>query len=287
VIYLGEKRLNFDLALSLAFAAVTAICLLVYLKLEKRLDRKLGDTRLSWVGALVAALIMGVMISLISLFATAGTPSASRGESFTVFFFLIFLGMTGWFSSVVFDRFFLIPAFASLGLGGYAVLFGSPLQNFWISNLLAVAYGLMITVYIAHCFDLKGSLVFAAGLTAMDVVQVFLTGHMVTSARFAMSLNLPILIRIPVFPPCTVNGQPWIVGLGLGDIMLAGLLVIQLGRKYGKRAGLASVASQTVGFLLFELLFLNSDLKFFPATVVVTCGWIPIAVFCFIRGKGF
>jgi hypothetical protein len=60
----------------------------------------------------------------------------------------------------------------------------------------------------------------------------------------------------------------------LGDVFFLGLLGIQSTRKYGRKFGLASIATMAFVFFLFQTFMLNSTIQDFPATVFVISGWL-------------
>jgi len=143
---------------------------------------------------------------------------------------------------------------------------------FWnntLLNIFAVIFAIFISVYLGGLFSWTSVLVFAGLITVMDFIQVFGTGFMVEAANKFIKLELPVLIYVPTFPI-----ENWI-GLGLGDIFLAGLLGIQTAQKYGRRAGVISAISVGFAFFLFEIAFFYYEFaNFFPATLVVVGGWL-------------
>jgi presenilin-like A22 family membrane protease len=104
----------------------------------------------------------------------------------------------------------------------------------------------------------------------MDVIQVLITGHMVTSGERAITLGLPAAIVLPTFP----SKLPYLIALGLGDVFLVGLLSIQTMQKYGRKFAFASIVSIAIVFLLLQTILLNMDIQSFPATVLVISGWL-------------
>jgi len=75
-----------------------------------------------------------------------------------------------------------------------------------------------------------------------------------------------------------VEGR-WIpMGLGLGDFFFAGLLAIQTWKRFGRKIALLSAVGMAISFFAFATFLLNSGPLFFPGTLMIVCGWIPIAV---------
>jgi hypothetical protein len=105
----------------------------------------------------------------------------------------------------------------------------------------------------------------------MDVIQVFITKYMVTSSVNLMTLMLPAMISVPTFPSGFPDAR---IILGLGDVFLAGLLVTQTRRKFGKSFGYVTAAIIAVVFFVFEIALLNFVPGYFPATVIVVSGWL-------------
>jgi hypothetical protein len=107
----------------------------------------------------------------------------------------------------------------------------------------------------------------------MDIVQVLITGFMVESSQKMIGLQLPVMIIVPTFPSRDISPSG-LIGLGLGDFFLTGLLCIQTMQKYGKKFGLASVGTIAIVFLLLETVLINNNVESFPATVFVISGWL-------------
>jgi hypothetical protein len=103
----------------------------------------------------------------------------------------------------------------------------------------------------------------------MDVIHVFVTGFMKQAAIEAIELELPVMLILPGFPSGTL------IGLGLGDLFLAGLLAIQTAKKLGQKAGILVATMNGVAMFIFEAIAFNTGFaEFFPATVVVVAGWL-------------
>jgi hypothetical protein len=149
-------------------------------------------------------------------------------------------------------------------------------------DIFAAIFVIFVSAYIGASFEWKTVTVFAALITIMDVIQVFITRFMVTSVQKITDLALPVLIRLPTFP---YTGS---MGLGLGDFFLAGLLAIQTAKKYGKKFGYVSTAIIAGVFLVFQAFQLwyfellkqslpaeeASIRAAMPATVFIVSGWL-------------
>ncbi|MGQ9461391.1 MAG: hypothetical protein ACUVRA_09230 [Candidatus Bathyarchaeaceae archaeon] len=150
----------------------------------------------------------------------------------------------------------------------FIALYFSPYWNLYSFNFFAIIFAICISIYMGSLFTWKTTAAFAVLLTIMDVIQVLVTEHMVTSGERAITLGLPVAIILPAFP-----SEGWMV-LGLGDVFLVGLLGIQTMRKYGRKFAFASILSIAVVFLLLQTILLNTDIQSFPATVMVISGWL-------------
>jgi len=97
---------------------------------------------------------------------------------------------------------------------------------------------------------------------------------MAESAKKMIELKLPVILILPTYPAGTM------VGLGLGDLFLAGLLAIQTAKKHGEKAGIMVAAWIGIAMALFEIALFNTGFaEFFPATVVVMAGWLAAVGF--------
>jgi presenilin-like A22 family membrane protease len=150
----------------------------------------------------------------------------------------------------------------------FIALYFSPYWNLYSFNFFAIIFAICISIYMGSLFAWKTTAAFAALLTVMDVIQVLVTGHMVTSGEKAIALGLPAAIILPAFPS---RGR---MVLGLGDVFLVGLLSIQTMQKYGRKFAFASIVSIAIVFLLLQTILLNMNIQSFPATVLVISGWL-------------
>ena len=144
---------------------------------------------------------------------------------------------------------------------------------FWdsllIFNVCAAILACIITIYLNALLSWKTILVFAALMTVLDVFQVFGTGFMGQAAAKVFALRLPVLIVLPTYP---TDG---FIGLGLGDVILAGLLSLQTILRLGRRVGTLTTLTISCAMFVFELVAFNTEyFTYFPATVVVLSGWL-------------
>jgi hypothetical protein len=151
----------------------------------------------------------------------------------------------------------------------------------WFPFLLD-AYGLifavLIVLYLSSLFTWKTVIVFGVFLTALDIILVWVTGTMVSTANAVSGLGLPVLVAFPTIPLITAQGGIIFLKLGLGDFFFAGVLGTQTLNKFGKKTAVLSVFTMCISFALFELLLLNpTDFGALPATLPIILGWLPVA----------
>jgi len=244
-----------DILLPSVLFLIAVAIIFLYAKFEKKVDSLLGGTelRVGHVVLLVAAI--GIMVTVL-LF----VPDIAM----TVFFLFAYSTILFLFTYLLAPKWYLAVPIPVL----FIALYLSPYWNIPLFDFFAIIFAVCISVYMGSLFTWKTTAAFVALLTVMDVIQVLITGHMVTSGEKAITLGLPVGIILPTFPY-----ESWTF-LGLGDIFLFGLLSIQTTRKYGRNFGLASIVSITVVFLLLQTILLNTGFESFPATVLVISGWL-------------
>jgi hypothetical protein len=104
---------------------------------------------------------------------------------------------------------------------------------------------------------------------------VLVTGTMIQAVDAARSLNLPIMVTVPLVPFLVTQDGMLMMNLGLGDFFFAGLLSIQTLKKYGRTFAFYSALGMTLSFFAFEVFILNYGLPAFPGTLMILCGWLP------------
>jgi len=240
---------------SVLFLIAVAIIFL-YAKFERKVDSLLGGTelRIRHVVLLVAAI--GIMVTILVFIPKMAMMVFFLFAYSTIMFLFMYLLVPKWYLAVP------IPVL-------FIVLYLSPYWNIYLFNFFAIIFAVCISVYMGSLFTWKTTAAFVVLLTIMDVIQVLITGYMVTSAKRSLELGLPVAIILPTFPY-----QGWWTILGLGDVFLFGLLSIQTTRKYGRKFGLVSIASVAIVFLLLQTILFNYDVKSFPATALVISGWL-------------
>jgi hypothetical protein len=245
-----------DVFLPSVLFLIGVIVVFLYSRLDKKVDSLFGGQELHLKHIVLLVVAIGTMVTV-----TLSIPQNALLGIFlfayvSILFLFTFLFVPKWYLAVVPPLLFILSFFY--------------FWNIYLFNFFAITFGIGIALYMGKLFRWKTTAAFAALLTIMDSIQVFVTGHMGEAFETAIGLNLPVAIILPTFP----SSLPYPPGLGLGDVFLFGLLSIQTTRKYGKKFGLISTASMTIVFFLLETVLLNSTFEFFPATVLVVSGWL-------------
>lgn len=249
--------MKFDVLLPSALFLITVAIFFLFTKYERKIRFLFGGKELRPRDAVLLVAAMGIMVTILVFIPQLVIK---------VFFLCIYSLVLFLFTYLVVPKWYLAVLTPAL----FVALYLSHFWNIFLLNLFAIVFAIFISIYLGSLFTWKTTTVFMALLTLMDVVQVLLTGFMVESSRKMLALQLPMMIIIPTFP----SKLPYYLALGLGDIFLFGLLIIQSTRKYGKKFGLASIIAIATIFLLLETILLNFTIRYFPATVLVTCGWL-------------
>jgi presenilin-like A22 family membrane protease len=146
----------------------------------------------------------------------------------------------------------------------------------YLFNAYAITFATLIILYLGTLFTWKTAVIFAGLLTIMDIILVLVTGSMVSAAKHVSGLGLPMLVSIPTIPLIQTERGALYMSLGLGDFFFAGLLATQTFKKFGKNLAVLSAITMSVSFGIFETLLLNYELRAFPGTLMIICGWLPL-----------
>jgi hypothetical protein len=237
----------------LFLVGVTVVFL--YARLDKKVDRLLGGQELQLKHVILLVAAMGAMVTVLVFIPEQSILVLFSFAYVAILFLFTYLMVPRWYLAVVPPILFIL-----------AFLY---FWNIYLFNLFAIIFGVGISVYMGNIFTWKTTMGFVFLLTAIDIIQVLVTGFTVASAEKALELGLPIGVMLPAVP--FVDTYTF---LGLGDIFFLGLLGIQSTRKYGRKFGLASIATMAFVFFLFQTFMLNSTVQNFPATVFVVSGWL-------------
>ena len=249
--------MNLDAVLPITLSAFVLVIMSVYGKLEKKIKLLFEkDMTLRRRDVVLLVLMMGVMVTVMAL-APAHVLLVFYISSFSVLLFsCTYTILKKWYLAVFPPTIFVL-----------SYLFFWNLITF---NVFAFTFAGIGIVYLSGLFTWKTTLIFAGLLTALDIFQVFGTGFMGELAEKAVfNLQLPVVIMIPTYP---ANGG---IILGLGDIFLSGLLVLQSMLRHGRRSATLIVIAIGIAMFVFEIVKLNTSyFSYFPATVVVLLGWL-------------
>lgn len=266
----------FDLSLPSVLFLLGMLSILLYSKFERRITSLLEEREFHVRDAALLVLAMGTMVSVVVF-----VPQIAL----MVVFLSVYSLITFIFTYVVLQKWYVAILTPTAFLALYFLLKETAAWGFYLLNLFAMVFAVLITIYLGKLFTWKVTAAFAALLTSMDVVQVLLTRHMVTTYQKLSQLQLPIAVRVPVFPLVLVGNNLLFMGLGVGDLFFAGLLGLQAFRRFGMRTAVVSLTAVSVSFALFEIAILNYGLGSFPGTLMILCGWLPMVAAEELRRK--
>jgi presenilin-like A22 family membrane protease len=244
-----------DVFLPSVLFLIGVIVVLLYSRLDKKVDSLFGgkELRLEHIILLVAA--MGAMVTVLVF-----VPE----QSLLVLFSFAYIVTLALFTYLLVPKWYLAVVPPVLFILSFLYFW-----NIYLFNFFAIIFGISISVYMGTLFTWKTTIGFVSLLTIVDIIQVLITRFTVASAQKALELGLPVGVILPTIP--FIDRFTF---LGLGDVFFLGLLGIQNTRKYGRKFGLASIATMAIVFFLFQTVLLNSDIQNFPATVFVVSGWL-------------
>ena len=248
----------FEVLLPLTLLLIMIATSILYGKYERKIQSLLGGRELRLRDVVLMVVAMGIMVTILAFISELDIIRAFFLCSYSLVLFLFtYLVVPKWYLDVLSPAFFLALYFFY--------------WNEYFLNLFAIVFAIFVSIYLGGLFTWKTTAAFVALLTFVDVVQVFGTRFMVAYGQRVAMLGLPAMIIIPTFPAGYPEGR---VFLGLGDVFLTGLLVIQTTQKYGQRFGYVTAATIAAIFMLFETVLLNFVVGYFPATIMVVCGWL-------------
>jgi len=263
--------MNIDFLTPILIFSIIFSSLFLYRKFEEKMKRVFGSRKFSMREAVVMVFVMGVMVTLVVFM-----PS----YALQILFIFAYSYMLFVFLYIISDK-WLLAVFPPIIFIATYLLNYLLIKNIYVLSVFATFFAIMTIVFMSYVFPWKVTLLFATLLTLMDVIQVLWTGQMIKAAVKMVGLYLPVALILPTFPSL----KP--IALGVGDIFLSGLLSIQTTSKYGRKAGVVSAITISLGFFLFNLLMLNMPLRItgFPATITVLLGWLPTFAFYHFKEK--
>ena len=171
-----------------------------------------------------------------------------------------------WYTAVLPPAFFLLL---------YLFYRGTSIWVPYFFNVFAITFAVLITLYLASLFTWKIVLIFAGLLTVMDIILVFGTGTMGQAAVTLLDLRLPIAVVLPRIP---IQDALHFSALGLGDFFFAGLLATQTYKKFDQKTAVTSALIMAFSLGLTYVIQVYYEIEFFPATLSIICGWLPVII---------
>jgi hypothetical protein len=274
-----NNEFKFDLTMPLTLLTVTFASMFLYPKIENKLKGAFEETEFRVRDAVLLVGAMAVMITLIVVVRQLSIVLIILflfAYSLLLYTFGYLLAKKRWYIGVIAPAAFILL---------YAFLRNSFIWTQYLSNVYGLIFAILITLYLAGLFNWKTTAVFGVLITAMDIILVLVTKTTVQAANAAVSLSLPVLVQLPLFPLISTGAGLLILGLGLGDFFFAGLLAVQTYKKYGKGLAIASVVGMTISFFIFEALILTYNVGAFPGTLMIICGWAPFVLAQTLRDR--
>jgi hypothetical protein len=265
--------MNFDLGMPLTLFLVTLVSMFLNQKTEGKLKGSLEDREFQTRDT---ALLVGLMAVMITLVVFVQQISVIMMVLFLFAYSMLLFTFTYLFSK---NRWYLgiLPPAVFILL--YVFLRDTGVWIYYLSNVYGLVFAVLITLYLATLFTWKTTAVFGVLITVMDIILVLVTKTMVEAANAAIHLSLPVLVSVPLIPLNITSNGILMMSLGLGDFFFAGLLAIQTFKQYGKRYAAVSAVGMTVSFFIFEALILTYQIRAFPGTLMIICGWVPLVLF--------
>jgi hypothetical protein len=271
--------MNFDIAMPLTLFAVTLVSLYLNRKTESKLKDTMQERQIGVWDAVQLVGFMSVMIYLI-VFVRQITLVLMVlflfAYSMLLFTFGYLFSKNRWYVGI-------LPPVVFILL--YAFVRDTSAWVFYLSNIYGLVFAVLITLYLVGLFTWKATAIFGVLITVMDIVLVLVTGTMIEAANVTSSLNLPVMVSVPIIPLVSTEKGLLMMRLGLGDFFFAGLLGIQTSKKYGTRFAIVTAMAMTVSFFIFVVLLLNYLQRPFPGTLMIICGWAPLVIWKELTAK--
>jgi len=264
----------FDITMPLTLFAVTLVSLSINPKTEGKLKENLQEKPMSIRDAALLVGLMSVMVYLIVFVRDVTYVLMALylfAYSTLLFTFTNLFSKSRWYLGI------LPPAAFVLLYVFFGVISNDYLWTYYLANVFGLIFAVLITLYLVGLFTWKTTAIFGVLLTLMDIILVLVTKTMVQAAKVAVSLNLPVLVSLPLIPPASGLGVS-MISLGLGDFFFAGLLDIQTFKKYGKQFAIMCAVAMSISFFIFETLLLNFWRIPFAGTLMIISGWAPMVI---------
>lgn len=271
--------MDFDIAMPLTLFAITLVSLFLNQKTEGKLKGTMQERQIGVWDAVLLVGFMSIMIYLIVFvrqITLVLTVMFLFAYSILLFTFGYLFSRNRWYVGILPPVIFILL---------YVFARDTPAWIFYLSNIYGLVFAVLITLYLVGLFTWKATAIFGALITFMDIILVLVTGTMIEAANVTSSLNLPVMVSIPIIPLEFTEKGMLMMRLGLGDFFFAGLLGIQTSKKYGRRFAIAAAVAMTLSFFIFVVLLLNYLQRPFPGTLMIICGWAPLVIFKELSSK--
>jgi len=257
-------EVNFLLPISLF--TMIALSILIYKRVAEKTKELLGDKKIGLREAISIVIFISVLVIIIGLIPGYAIQILFIAAfSYILFIFTYLLSKRAIASAIppaIYVTVFLLLNY---------LITTNALIIILVTNLFSALFAIIAITLLGPLFSWRVLMLFAALLTAMDIIHVFITGYMVEAAHRVIGLGLPLMLLLPRPPSLTE-----LTALGLGDVFLSGLLSAHTTSKYSLKAGLLTAASISMIFLAFDIIVYKFtwQVKTFPATLLVLLGWL-------------
>lgn len=266
-----------DIVMPIALLAATLTSLFLNQKTEKRLKDTLQEREFRVKDTVALLVTMAAMIALVVLIPSFALMILFLfSYSMLLFIFTYVFSNNRWYFAVIPPIVFIL---LYVFLGTSLVFEPTFIWSIYLVNIYGLLFAVLITLYIGNLFTWKTTAIFAVALTGLDIVLVLITGTMVSAANKALSLNLPVLVTLPTFPPVFLNDYHIFMRLGLGDFFFTGLLALQTLKRYGRNFAIMASVAMATSFFIWEAILLNYRIPAFPGTVMIIIGWLPFIIY--------
>ncbi len=274
-----NNKFLFDITMPMALLGVTLASLFLNGRTEPKLKNMVDDKEFQVKDAVLLVVMMTAMISLIFFLRETVAPLTLLflfSYSTLLFIFTYIISNKRWYLAILPPIAFLLP---------YIFLRDTTIWSLYLVNVYGIIFAILITLYLASMFSWKSTLIFVSLLTVADIILVLATKIMVQAAQTTRGLGLPVLVALPVIPLLATADGLQFMALGLGDFFFAGLLGIQMFKKWGRKTAVISIIGMIISFFIFETALLSFWRIPFPGTVMIIIGWIPIVFWKMLRNK--
>ncbi|MCW4047650.1 MAG: hypothetical protein NWE99_08855 [Candidatus Bathyarchaeota archaeon] len=231
-------------------------------------------------GLAAVAAFFGVVPAGLRVYGTLAFIGLAAGSLVTLMYALRSDVKPKWYVAALSPALFLLlfVFYGETSIGFIVPSSVSFLQFPYLLNIYGLLFAVLIVAYLNSLFTWKTVFIFAALLTGLDIVLVWVTGQMVQAANAISGLGLPVLVAFPTLPIILTMKGILILRLGLGDLFFAGILATQTMKKFGKKIAVLSALTISISFGLFEMFLLNFPgiVSALPATLPIVLGWLPV-----------